>query len=52
MTMEKRKSIRKKMFSLGGKIVWASSNEAAKTKFDELVRLRKAYVAAGGSFKK
>jgi hypothetical protein len=52
MSLEKRKSIRKKMFSKGGKIVWASSNEAAKRQFDELIRLRDEYVKAGGTFKK
>jgi hypothetical protein len=52
MTMEKRKGIRKKMFSAGGKIVWAPSDEAAKQKFNELLRLREAYRQAGGTFKK
>jgi hypothetical protein len=50
--MEKRKGIRKKMFSAGGRIVWAPSDELAKKKFNELLRLREEYRKAGGSFSK
>jgi hypothetical protein len=52
MSLSKRKAIRKKMFSMGGKMVWASTDELAKRKFDELMRLRKQYREAGGSFSK
>jgi len=52
MSLEKKKKIRKEMFGYGGKIVWAPNNEVAKKKFDELMKLRKQYEEAGGTFKK
>lgn len=52
MSIDKRKTIRKRMFSLGGKMVWASNDAGAKQKFAELMRLREAYRKAGGTFKK
>jgi len=52
MTMAKRKGIRKKMFGMGGKMVWAPNDEVAKKKFTELLKLREEYRKAGGEFKK
>jgi len=52
MSIDRRKSIRKRMFAKGGKIVWAGSDESAKRQFDELIRLRNEYRKAGGTFKK
>lgn len=52
MSIDKRKTIRKKMFPLGAKMIWASSDESAKKKFAELMRLREAYRKAGGTFRK
>ncbi len=52
MSIDKRKTIRKRMFSMGGKMVWAPTDEIAKRKFAELMRAREAYRKAGGTFKK
>jgi len=52
MSLDRKKSVRKRMFPYGAKIVWASSNAVAKQRFEELLKLRDEYVKAGGAFKK
>jgi len=48
----KLKGIRKKMFGKGAKIVFAYSDDDSKKEFDDLIKLRKQFRAAGGEFKK
>lgn len=52
MSIDKRKSVRKRMFPKGSKMVWAATDEIAKREFAELLRLREEYRKAGGTFKK
>ena len=52
MSISKRKTIVKKMFPKGSRMVWAHTDEVAKREFAELLKLREAYRKEGGVFKK
>jgi hypothetical protein len=52
MSIDKKKSIVKKMFPKGSRMVWAPTDEVAKREFAELLTLREEYRKAGGMFKK
>jgi len=52
MSISKKKTIIKKMFPKGSKMVWAHTDAIAKKEFEELLKLREAYRKEGGVFKK